>query len=126
VSRGKIVGSLTLRDVIQAVVRNGGSLGDTMVRTMMDDCPLTCSPETELDEVRRRSRRRRTRRAVGGWWCARIGARKAAGGTRPSASAWIRCGSASVLGCRTLEREPVHQMARGCKNSPRGNAMQAI
>jgi hypothetical protein len=67
VSRGKIVGSLTLREVIQAVLCNGGSLGDTVVRTMMDDCPLTCSPEAELDEVRRRSRRRRTRRAVGGW-----------------------------------------------------------
>jgi CBS domain-containing protein len=52
-SHGELVGMLTFREVIQAVVRNGGAVGTTIVRTVMDDFPLTCTPETELDEVRR-------------------------------------------------------------------------
>jgi CBS domain-containing protein len=52
-SHGDLVGMLTFREVIKAVVRNGGSVGTTLVRTVMDDFPLTCTPETELDEVRR-------------------------------------------------------------------------
>ncbi|CAN5809141.1 CBS domain-containing protein [soil metagenome] len=50
---GEIVGMLTFREVIQAVVKNGGMIGTTLVRTVMDDHPLTCTPETEIDEVRR-------------------------------------------------------------------------
>ncbi len=50
---GDLVGMLTFREVIQAVVANGGTLGKRIVRTVMDDAPLTCTPETEIDEVRR-------------------------------------------------------------------------
>lgn len=50
---GEVVGMLTFREVIQSVVRNGGVIGDTRVRSMMDDHPLSCTPETEIDEVRR-------------------------------------------------------------------------
>ena len=50
---GELVGMLTFREVIKAVVGNGGSVGDTLVRGAMDDAPLTCTPETEIDEVRR-------------------------------------------------------------------------
>jgi len=50
---GELVGMLTFREVIQAVVNNGGALGATIVRGVMDDAPLTCTPATELDEVRR-------------------------------------------------------------------------
>jgi CBS domain-containing protein len=50
---GDLVGMLTFREVIQAVHRNGGVIGDSTVRSAMDDHPLTCSPDTELDEVRR-------------------------------------------------------------------------
>ena len=50
---GKLVGMLTFREVIQAVVKNGGTLGITLVRTAMDNTPLACSMETEIDEVRR-------------------------------------------------------------------------
>ena len=50
---GDLVGMLTFREVIQAIVANGGTLGSTLVRTVMDDHPLTCTPETEIDEVRR-------------------------------------------------------------------------
>ncbi len=52
-SHGDLVGMLTFREVIQLVVKNGGSIGNTLVRTAMDDHPLTCTPDTELDEVRR-------------------------------------------------------------------------
>ena len=50
---GDLVGMLTFREVIQCVVKNGGSVGPTLVRSAMDDHPLTCTSETELDEVRR-------------------------------------------------------------------------
>ena len=50
---GDLVGMLTFREVIVAVVRNGGVVGSTLVRSVMDDHPLTCTPETEIDEVRR-------------------------------------------------------------------------
>ena len=50
---GDLVGMLTFREVIVTLVKNGGSLGSTLVRTAMDDHPLTCTMETELDEVRR-------------------------------------------------------------------------
>ena len=50
---GDLVGMLTFREVIQTVVKNGGSIGSTIVRTAMDDHPLTCTTETDMDEVRR-------------------------------------------------------------------------
>ena len=50
---GNVVGMLTFREVIAAIVGNGGSVGTLTVRTVMDDAPLTCTPETEIDEVRR-------------------------------------------------------------------------
>ena len=52
-SHGELVGMLTFREVILAIVANGGSVGTTVVRTVMDDAPLTCTPDTEIDEVRR-------------------------------------------------------------------------
>ena len=50
---GDLVGMLTFREVIQAVVKNGGGVGTMLVRTAMDDAPLTCTLETDMDEVRR-------------------------------------------------------------------------
>jgi CBS domain-containing protein len=50
---GELVGMLTFREVIQTLVKNGGSIGSTVVRTSMDDAPLTCTTETDMDEVRR-------------------------------------------------------------------------
>ena len=58
---GDLVGMLTFREVIQAVVANGGSVGERIVRTVMDDAPLTCTPETEIDEVRRMMLQRHAR-----------------------------------------------------------------
>ena len=53
IDHGDLTGMLTFREVIQAVVKNGGAVGSLLVRTAMDDHPLTCTSETELDEVRR-------------------------------------------------------------------------
>ncbi|MGJ2639828.1 CBS domain-containing protein, partial [Salmonella enterica subsp. enterica serovar Paratyphi A] len=43
-----LVGMLTFREVIQALVKNGGSVGTMLVRTAMDDAPLTCTLETDM------------------------------------------------------------------------------
>ena len=58
---GELVGMLTFREVIQCIVKNGGVVGDRLVRSAMDDHPLTCTSETELDEVRRMMLDRHTR-----------------------------------------------------------------
>jgi CBS domain-containing protein len=50
---GDLVGMLTFREVITSIVKNGGEIGKTLVRSAMDDHPLSCTSETELDEVRR-------------------------------------------------------------------------
>jgi CBS domain-containing protein len=50
---GALAGMLTFREVIRQVVKNGGAMGDTTVRVAMDDHPLTCTSETDMDEVRR-------------------------------------------------------------------------
>ena len=50
---GDLVGMLTFREIILTLQANGGSVGSTTVRKAMDDAPLTCTAETELDEVRR-------------------------------------------------------------------------
>jgi CBS domain-containing protein len=60
-SHGELAGMLTFREVIKAVVRNNGSVGSTIVRSVMDDFPLTCTPETEIDEVRRMMLQRHAR-----------------------------------------------------------------
>ena len=52
ISHGRVVGMLTFREVIQAVVKNGGSFGSTTVYRAMDSGPLICTMETEMDEVR--------------------------------------------------------------------------
>ena len=50
---GDLVGMLTFREVMQALARNGGTIGHISVRKAMDDAPITCTSETDMDEVRR-------------------------------------------------------------------------
>lgn len=50
---GDLVGILTFREVIRAVHKNQGSLGTGTVRKYMDDHPITVTPDTEVNEVRR-------------------------------------------------------------------------
>jgi CBS domain-containing protein len=53
IEHGDLVGMLTFREVINVLVAGGGQLGARLVRSVMDDEPLTCTPETDVDEVRR-------------------------------------------------------------------------
>jgi CBS domain-containing protein len=50
---GDLVGMLTFREVIKVLHANGGSVGDSTVRRYMDDSPVTVTPTTEVNEVRR-------------------------------------------------------------------------
>ena len=50
---GELVGMLTVRELTQVLVKTGGNISTTIVRTAMDDHPLTCTMETDMDEVRR-------------------------------------------------------------------------
>ncbi|MBP9904598.1 MAG: CBS domain-containing protein [Rhodoferax sp.] len=50
---GDLVGMLTVRELTQVLVKMGGNIASTIVRTAMDDHPLTCTMETDMDEVRR-------------------------------------------------------------------------
>ncbi|CAB3799154.1 Inosine-5'-monophosphate dehydrogenase [Paraburkholderia caffeinitolerans] len=50
---GDLVGMLTFREIIMTVSANGGGVGTTTIRKVMDDHPITCTPETDVDEVRR-------------------------------------------------------------------------
>ena len=50
---GDLVGMLTFREVIKALHANRGSVGAGTVRKHMDDSPITVTPDTEVNEVRR-------------------------------------------------------------------------
>ncbi|WP_426398390.1 CBS domain-containing protein [Ralstonia sp. 25C] len=51
---GQLVGMLTFREIIVVLAKNHGSVGDgTTIRKVMDDHPVTCTPATDVDEVRR-------------------------------------------------------------------------
>lgn len=50
---GELVGMLTFREVIKTVHTNNGVLGGDTVRKHMDDAPITVTPDTDLNEVRR-------------------------------------------------------------------------
>jgi CBS domain-containing protein len=50
---GDLVGMLTFREMILHIHKNGGAVGNTLIRSVMDDAPISCTPDTELNEVRR-------------------------------------------------------------------------
>lgn len=50
---GELVGMLTFREVIKTLHANKGTIGTDTVRKHMDDHPITITPETEINEVRR-------------------------------------------------------------------------
>lgn len=50
---GDLVGMLTFREALNAVHENNGSVGSGSVRKHMDDHPLTVTPDTDINEVRR-------------------------------------------------------------------------
>jgi len=51
--KGQVTGMLTFREVILKIVGNGGQVGASTVNDAMDRQPLTCTPATDIDEVRR-------------------------------------------------------------------------
>jgi CBS domain-containing protein len=59
--RGELIGMLTFREVIQTVKANGGSVGDAQLRKVMDESPLTVTPHTDVNDVRRLMLERHTR-----------------------------------------------------------------
>jgi CBS domain-containing protein len=58
---GELVGMLTFREVIKTLHANQGSVGEARVRAVMDPGPLTVTPSTEVNEVRRSMLERHTR-----------------------------------------------------------------
>jgi CBS domain-containing protein len=50
---GDLVGMLTFREIILTLKRNNGVVGEGTIRKVMDDHPITCTPETDVNEVRR-------------------------------------------------------------------------
>ena len=58
---GDLVGMLTFREIIETLAANNGTLGTHSIRKVMDDAPLTCTPETDVNEVRRMMLERHTR-----------------------------------------------------------------
>ena len=50
---GELVGMVTVRELTHILVKTGGNVATTSVRVAMDDSPLTCTTETDMDEVRR-------------------------------------------------------------------------
>jgi CBS domain-containing protein len=58
---GDLVGMLTFREVINTLNTQRGTLGEVPVGSVMDDAPLTVTPETDVNEVRRLMLERHTR-----------------------------------------------------------------
>lgn len=50
---GTLVGMLSFREVMKTMDLNDGSVGNDTVRKHMDDHPITITPDTEVNEVRR-------------------------------------------------------------------------
>jgi CBS domain-containing protein len=50
---GELVGMLTFREVIKVVHKNNGTVGTGTVNEFMDKHPLTVTPDTEVNDVRR-------------------------------------------------------------------------
>jgi len=50
---GSLVGMLTFREIIRLLGKTDGVIGDTTVRSIMDDAPVSVTPNTSAEEVRR-------------------------------------------------------------------------
>ena len=60
-NRGELAGMLTFREVIHTLAKNGCSLTNEQVSTVMDTHPATCTPTTDITEVRPLMLERHTR-----------------------------------------------------------------
>ncbi len=50
---GQLAGMLTFREIIRYLHRAKGNVGDYTVRSIMDDAPVSVSPNTGFEEVQR-------------------------------------------------------------------------
>jgi len=50
---GQLAGMLTFREIIRYLHTSGGSVGNYTVRSIMDDAPVSVSPNTGFEEVQR-------------------------------------------------------------------------
>ncbi len=51
--QGRMVGMLTFHELLRAVAKNGGALGETHVDEIMVRDPVTASPDMEVNDLRR-------------------------------------------------------------------------
>jgi CBS domain-containing protein len=51
--RGRLVGMLTFREVLEALAQRGGALGDLAIDAIYERDPLTAAPSLEVMELRR-------------------------------------------------------------------------
>ncbi|CAK7023394.1 CBS domain-containing protein [Kerstersia gyiorum] len=58
---GTLAGMLTFREIIRLLNERAGDVGDTTIRSIMDDAPISVSPNTSADEVQRLMLENRTR-----------------------------------------------------------------
>ncbi|NLC37510.1 MAG: CBS domain-containing protein, partial [Alcaligenaceae bacterium] len=50
---GQLAGMLTFREIIRYLHSSGGTVGNYTVRSIMDDAPVSVSPNTGFEEVQR-------------------------------------------------------------------------
>ena len=50
---GELAGMLTFREIISHLYNNKGDIGQTRIRSIMDDAPVSVSPSTSADELQR-------------------------------------------------------------------------
>lgn len=50
---GMLAGMLTFREIIRHLKTTQGAIGETTVRAIMDDAPVSVTPNTSADEVQR-------------------------------------------------------------------------
>ena len=50
---GTLVGMLTFREILRHLDHTSGSVGQTTIRAIMDDAPVSVTPNTSADEVQR-------------------------------------------------------------------------
>jgi CBS domain-containing protein len=51
--RGQLVGMLTFREIIRHLHANHGNTGVNTIRSIMDDAPVSVTPNTDADEIQR-------------------------------------------------------------------------
>lgn len=50
---GQLTGMITFREIIRHMHANEGQVGDFTIRSIMDDAPVSVTPNTSADEVQR-------------------------------------------------------------------------